>query len=61
MSATIKDFIVGTREELENKILKTKLEYNVNEPDKVKVELYEDINSIIFDGSRQRIKAEILF
>ncbi|WP_313150264.1 hypothetical protein [Lysinibacillus capsici] len=61
MGGIIKVYDFVTCKELENKILKTKLEYDVIEPDKVKVELEKDINSINFDGSKQKIKATILF
>lgn len=39
MGGIIKVYDFVTCKELENKILKTKLEYDVIEPDKVKVEL----------------------
>lgn len=61
MGATIRFLEYKDRKELEEKILKTKYEFNTERREEVLVHLDENIEELIFDGKRRSVIATVIF
>lgn len=62
MSAVRVDMInYTTKEDLEKGIVEKQQSYNPNNPSSVTVELQEDINNLVFDGTKKVVLVNVTY